>query len=96
MCTDVPAFQDHFPEDSANIDSFKFVKLPTIFPLPYRTTAIKGSLSDDSVGANLTKVDTTININTTVLPQTGLLVCSNIFLLCCTFAQSLFHSGGIA
>ncbi len=36
---------------------------------------------------NLTKVDTTININATLLLQTGLLVCTNTVLLCCTFAQ---------
>ncbi len=35
----------------------------------------------------LRKVDTMININTTVLPQTGLFVCANIVLLHCTFAQ---------
>ncbi len=36
---------------------------------------------------NLTKVDTTININATLLLQTGLLVCTNTVLLCRTFAQ---------
>ncbi len=36
---------------------------------------------------NLTKVDTTININATMLPQMGLFVCTNTVLLCCTFAQ---------
>ncbi len=36
---------------------------------------------------NLTKVDKTININATVLPQTGLYVCTNTVLLCRTFAQ---------
>ncbi len=38
------------------MDNFKFVKLPTIFPLPYGTTTIKGSLSDDNVGDALCKI----------------------------------------
>lgn len=36
---------------------------------------------------NLPKVDTTININTTILPSTGLAVCANMVLLCCIFTQ---------
>ncbi len=35
---------------------------------------------------NLTKVDTNININTTVLPTTGTIVCANVSLLCRAFA----------
>ncbi len=38
-------------------------------------------------GGQPQKVDTVININTTVLPQTGLFVCANIVLLCRAFAQ---------
>ncbi len=36
---------------------------------------------------NLKQVDTTININTTILPQAGLFVCTNIVLLYHAFAQ---------
>ena len=35
----------------------------------------------------MTKVDTSININTTILPGTGTIVCANIALLCRIFAQ---------
>ncbi len=50
------------PADCANIDSFKFVKLPNFFPIPYGTTAIKGSLSDNSV------CDASCNISKTTGP----------------------------
>ncbi len=36
---------------------------------------------------NLTKVDMTININAAVLTGTGTIVCANVALLCCIFAQ---------
>ncbi len=36
---------------------------------------------------NLTKVDKTININATVLPQMGLFICANTVLHCHTFVQ---------
>ncbi len=36
---------------------------------------------------NLTKVDTNININTTVLPQMGTIICANVSLLCRAFAH---------
>jgi hypothetical protein len=36
---------------------------------------------------NLSKVDTSINVNTTIIPSTGLHVCANIVLLCRVFAQ---------
>ncbi len=51
--------EEYFLEDYANIDNFKFVKLPTIFPLPYGTAAIKDSLSDDSIGDALHKISDT-------------------------------------
>lgn len=48
--TDLPDLDAHFPNNCADTDQFKFVKLPTIFPLTYSTTTIKGSIRDDSIG----------------------------------------------
>ncbi len=45
----VPVLEEYFLEDGANIGTFKFIKLPTIFLLPNRTTAINGSLSNNSI-----------------------------------------------
>mmetsp|Transcript_8528 Transcript_8528/g.18673 ORF Transcript_8528/g.18673 Transcript_8528/m.18673 type:complete len:155 (+) Transcript_8528:877-1341(+) len=58
--TNLPQIVDHFHSDCSDTDQFKFVKLPTIFPLPYGTAAIKGSILDDSVGDALRNItDTT-------------------------------------
>ncbi len=55
-------------------------------PLPSRHRLLLGETSK-----NLTKVDTNINVNTTVLPHMGTIVCPNISLLCRVFsyAQSI-------
>ncbi len=66
--TDVPDLGDHFPETSAVTDNFKFVKLLNIFPLPYSITAIKGSLSYDSIS------DTLCNISEAAEPLWGTLI----------------------
>ncbi len=41
----------------------------------------------EETAKNSTKVDTTINVNTTVLPTTGTIVCANVSLLCRAFAH---------
>ncbi len=58
-CTNIHTLEEYFPAAYANNDSFKFVKLPTIFPLPYGTTAIKGSLFNDSIGDALRNISKT-------------------------------------
>ncbi len=66
--------------------------------IPYTSHEKTGQQTEDSslhntelllrdAWENLPKVDTTININTSVLPQTRLFVCSNMVLLCHTFVQ---------
>ncbi len=44
---DVPTLGNYFLDNCNYMDSFKLIKLPTIFPLPYGMTAIKGS--DDTL-----------------------------------------------
>ncbi len=39
-----------FPDNSNPLDKFKFVKFPTISPLLYGSTAIKGNLNNDGIG----------------------------------------------
>ncbi len=56
---DVPALEEYFPGNHADINTFKFV---TNFLLPYGTTTIKGSISDNSIG------DTLCNISKTTGP----------------------------
>ncbi len=68
LCTDFLALEEYFPEDCANTDSFKFVKLPTIFPLPYGTTAINSSLSDNRI------IDALCHISKTMGPLWGKLL----------------------
>ncbi len=59
MLTNVLDLEEYFVEDCANIDNFKFVKLPTNFTLPYGTNAIKGSLFDDSISETLHNISET-------------------------------------
>ncbi len=48
--TDSAKFGNFFPPNSNPTGKFKFVKFPTISPLTYGSTVIKGKLSNDSVG----------------------------------------------
>ncbi len=54
--TNLPDIAAHFPTGCSDMDQFKFVQLPTVFPIPYGTTAIKGSIHDNSVGDALRNI----------------------------------------
>ncbi len=54
--TNLPDIAAHFPTNCSHLDQFEFVQLPTIFPIPYGTTAIKGSIHNDSVGNALCNI----------------------------------------
>ncbi len=47
--TNNPELGNFFPPNSNPMDKFKFVKFPTIFPLTYGSTAIKGDLTNNSI-----------------------------------------------
>ncbi len=59
MKTDNPELAAFFPTNSNPLDMFKFVKFPTVFPIPYGATAIKWPLSDDSIGDALRHISET-------------------------------------
>ncbi len=51
--TNNPELDAFFPPNNNPLDKFKFVKFPNIFPLTFGSTAIKGNLTNDSIGDTL-------------------------------------------
>ncbi len=48
--TNNPELDSFFSPDCDPLDKFKFVKFPMVFPLTYGSMAIKGNLTNDSIG----------------------------------------------